>query len=507
MPEHPAAPTGSPPPDLPTPKDTKGIRYDFNDGARVLLPQGKWRVQLTDEESGNIVFACDSDGGWVVSSKKYYVPFNVKVWERGQTTPLLDHTLDLTGKSVLIKFPVGTLGDLVGWVPYAAKFARKYRPRLECALGREIADVFAAQYPGVTFSVPQEVKTKSPYASYRVGLFFGGNHDCQPIDFRAVGLHRTAGYILSVDPAEEIPLLNLSAPVNYGGEHSGGAIRSAGAGLFQYFLNAFFQVFQFFQFLGAARFRLFLFSIFLLLFGFFLFGFLLLLFWRPLFFCFIFSRLRRSRRRSVYRLGLQHALMNIQYPLAVRYVRARPTAVKILPSNAGAEDMRQVFYYFVARVDDWRFRRFFAGIGQQVLYVRPHSHGGSGEGSAFRAAAYAAQTAKIILRGFHVAAVTEKTGFQKSLAESDVRPDVFISGFFIIKAHEFFRRAVKFSAGIGFFNKIDRLFFGGEGRPGNGQTGVFFGRLFGARRGRQTGDGGGHKQKGDYFFQVRFLRD
>ena len=212
MPEHPAAPTGSPPPDLPTPKDTKGIRYDFTDGARVLLPQGQWRVQLTDEESGNIVFACDSDGGWVVSSKKYYVPFNVKVWERGQTTPLLDHTLDLTGKSVLIKFPVGTLGDLVGWVPYAAKFARKYRPRLECALGREIADVFAAQYPGVPYSVPQEVKTKSPYASYRVGLFFGGNRDCQPIDFRQVGLHRTAGYILGVDPAEEIPLLDLSAP-------------------------------------------------------------------------------------------------------------------------------------------------------------------------------------------------------------------------------------------------------------------------------------------------------
>ena len=45
---------------------------------------------------------------------------------------------------------------------------------------------------------------KEPYASYRIGLFFGGNQDFQPYDFRQVGLHRTAGYILGVDP-EEVP--------------------------------------------------------------------------------------------------------------------------------------------------------------------------------------------------------------------------------------------------------------------------------------------------------------
>ena len=59
-----------------------GIRYDFNDGARVLLPKGKWHVRITDEDSGNILFACDADEGWVVSTKKYFVRFGLKVFAR-----------------------------------------------------------------------------------------------------------------------------------------------------------------------------------------------------------------------------------------------------------------------------------------------------------------------------------------------------------------------------------------------------------------------------------------
>ena len=200
------------PPAIPTQKGPKGIRYDFNDGARVLLPKGQWHVQIEDTESGNILFACDTDEGWVVSTKKYHVPFAIRVWERGRPEPILDHTMDLRGKDVLIKFPVGTLGDLIGWFPYAEKFRQKYDCVLECALGQVLIDIFAKQYPEIRLSIPQEVRTKEPYASYRVGLFFGGNRDNQPIDFRMVGLHRTAGHILGVDPAEEPPLLDLDMP-------------------------------------------------------------------------------------------------------------------------------------------------------------------------------------------------------------------------------------------------------------------------------------------------------
>lgn len=200
------------PPDIPTQEGPKGIRYDFNDGARVFLPEGKWKVHIEDSESGNILFACEPDNGWVVSTKKYYVPFTVKVWERETGELLIDHTLDLKGKPVLIKFPVGTLGDIMGWFPYAEKFQKKHGCVLECAMGQELINIFEKQYPNIKLSIPQEVSMKSPYASYRAGLFFGGNRDCQPIDFRMVGLHRTVGHILGVDPAEEAPRLDFNAP-------------------------------------------------------------------------------------------------------------------------------------------------------------------------------------------------------------------------------------------------------------------------------------------------------
>lgn len=40
------------PPDIPTQHGPENIFYDFNDGARVLLPEGKWHVRLLDADSG-----------------------------------------------------------------------------------------------------------------------------------------------------------------------------------------------------------------------------------------------------------------------------------------------------------------------------------------------------------------------------------------------------------------------------------------------------------------------
>lgn len=57
------------PPEFPSCTGPEGILYDFNYGARVLLPEGKWHVILMDDDSGNILFSCDSEGGWVTSIK------------------------------------------------------------------------------------------------------------------------------------------------------------------------------------------------------------------------------------------------------------------------------------------------------------------------------------------------------------------------------------------------------------------------------------------------------
>jgi autotransporter strand-loop-strand O-heptosyltransferase len=53
-------------------------------------------------------------------------------------------------------------------------------------------------------------KTERYYATYSLGLFFDDKQLVyQPCDFRHVGLHRTAGYILGVDPTEVAPRIVL----------------------------------------------------------------------------------------------------------------------------------------------------------------------------------------------------------------------------------------------------------------------------------------------------------
>ena len=114
-------------------------------------------------------------------------------------------------RTILIQFPVGTLGDTMGWFPYAVKFQQRHRCRLTCAMSALIIPLFRDAYPDITFVTHEEVQAERFYASYCIGLFFDDAANIwQPCDFRLVGLHRTAGYILGVDPEEMPPRLALA---------------------------------------------------------------------------------------------------------------------------------------------------------------------------------------------------------------------------------------------------------------------------------------------------------
>lgn len=198
---------------IPTQSGPHGIRFDFNDGCRVVLPEGQWRVCLRDIDTGNILFQTDINAGTVASTKKYYIRFSIEVWDLStgvEAKPVVRHLHELSGRDVLIQFPVGTLGDLVGWLPYAIKFHRKHGCKLSCAMSEKLIPLFAGAYPEIEFLTHEQVKTERYYATYSIGLFFDDHDNVrQPCDFRHVGLHRTAGYILGVDPTEEPPLLAL----------------------------------------------------------------------------------------------------------------------------------------------------------------------------------------------------------------------------------------------------------------------------------------------------------
>jgi autotransporter strand-loop-strand O-heptosyltransferase len=209
-----------PPAAKPTQKAPKGIRFDFNQGARIVTPprkEGKWRVRLRDLDTGNILFQSDNQGAVIRSSKQFYVRFGIEVWElddKGVERELFKHGFEAKDREVLVQFPVGTLGDILAWFPYANRFAEKHGCKLTCAMSELIIPLLQGSYPEIRFVTHAEVNQQrlqdSFYATYSLGLFFtDAENIMQPTDFRQVGLHRTAGYILGVDPQEERPRIAL----------------------------------------------------------------------------------------------------------------------------------------------------------------------------------------------------------------------------------------------------------------------------------------------------------
>ena len=204
----------------PTQAGPEGIFYDFNEGCRVLLPKPEgstWHIRLTDLDTGNILFEKRGLGdAFVRSAKRWFVRFGIQVWKETQAEEKLvfTHEMDVKGQDVLILFPIGTLGDTLAWMPYAARFAATHQARVTCALSDLISPLFKKAYPDIQFFTPEEVTqqalTQKAYATYYLGLFFDDTAcDWQPADFRLVGLHKTAAYILGVSSDEEPARINF----------------------------------------------------------------------------------------------------------------------------------------------------------------------------------------------------------------------------------------------------------------------------------------------------------
>jgi autotransporter strand-loop-strand O-heptosyltransferase len=199
------------PASAPTQGGGHGFRFDFNDGCRVVLPEGQWHVRLRDLDTGNILFETDIGAGRINSTKRYYLRCRIEVWAREQAgEPVFRHDYSAKDHHVLVQFPVGTLGDTLGWFPYAVKFMEQHGCRLSCAMAEPLIPLFRETYPKIRFLTHEQVEPEQYYATYSIGLFFD-DEACihQPCDFRLVGLHRTAGYILGVDPTEVAPRIAI----------------------------------------------------------------------------------------------------------------------------------------------------------------------------------------------------------------------------------------------------------------------------------------------------------
>jgi hypothetical protein len=92
---------------VPTQEGPLGLRYDFNCGARIMLPpacdhSGPWRIRLTDLDTELVLFETEVPSGCAGSIKKYFIRFRIDIWQNGQ--PLFSHDYDAAGRDVLIRW-------------------------------------------------------------------------------------------------------------------------------------------------------------------------------------------------------------------------------------------------------------------------------------------------------------------------------------------------------------------------------------------------------------------
>jgi autotransporter strand-loop-strand O-heptosyltransferase len=205
--------------DVPTHSGPQGLRFDFNDGARIWFPQDQgiddWRVRIRDLETDNVLFDQTVQGG-VVSSKRFYVRFGIEVWRGG--SKIFNHDFDLTNRSVMIRMEMGGIGDHLAWIGAVAAFREKHQCRMFCRIRPELTQVLQRSYPDIHFVTRQDEDPDDLYASYKVLVFYNDKDNLyQPTDYRAAGLVNTASYILGVDAIERRPNLhpeNAERPIN-----------------------------------------------------------------------------------------------------------------------------------------------------------------------------------------------------------------------------------------------------------------------------------------------------
>ena len=180
-----------------------GIRYDFNYGCRVKVEGAGWRVRLLDRDADIVLYDAEVADALVSSTKRYYVNFRIEVFRDGAL--VFEHDMDLRGKKVYARLPIGTVGDVIAWFPYVDEFRKQHQCEMYLSMGEWLWELFADAYPDLHFVRPAEEDAAASgfYASYFLGIFFpSSDRTHQPVDFRLSGLQRTIAYLLGV-PAQE----------------------------------------------------------------------------------------------------------------------------------------------------------------------------------------------------------------------------------------------------------------------------------------------------------------
>lgn len=143
------------------------IKVTYLDGPRVEIigqdPQ-EYFIEFINSKTNEVKFSTTiSNGMWCACSIKYFVEWEIRV--NGE---IIDK-FNPTGKTILISLESSSLGDTIGWVPYAVEFQKKHNCKVLLSTFRNFLFEKLSYYSGIQFVKPGE--SHMCYAVYRIGWY------------------------------------------------------------------------------------------------------------------------------------------------------------------------------------------------------------------------------------------------------------------------------------------------------------------------------------------------
>ena len=182
-----------------------GLKIDFKQGLRILIPEGSWHVRVTDRDTDTLFFDEDVSDVQLVSMEKYYIHWSIDIWKDG--APVFSHVFDPEGQEIFFFFAHTALGDNLTMLPYVRAFQKKYNCKVSCSVPEGIRDITTHLYP----EIPQtERAPEDTYAVFymcawltKLGL---------PVDFRSHPLEEMGGDITGLRPPVPLPVFQPTRP-------------------------------------------------------------------------------------------------------------------------------------------------------------------------------------------------------------------------------------------------------------------------------------------------------
>jgi autotransporter strand-loop-strand O-heptosyltransferase len=181
------------------PIEKNELIISYLDGPRVeFLGKKKesYRVEFINRETGHVVYSDTiKNNMWTSSSKKYYIPWQIKV------NGLVVDELNLEGKEVLLSLESKALGDTLAWAPYSVEFAKKHKCKVILSTFYNHFFEKLDAYKDIKFIKPGQ--SHSCFAIYRIGWFKKDgkweDFDKNPNQVNLVPLQQAATDILGLE--------------------------------------------------------------------------------------------------------------------------------------------------------------------------------------------------------------------------------------------------------------------------------------------------------------------